>query len=91
MERYGVHSEVGRLRKVLVHRPGRSLERLTPANRQEFLFDDLVAVDRAQREHDEFTTLLRERGVEVLYFDRLLAETIEHSEEACHHLVERAV
>jgi arginine deiminase len=91
MEEYGVHSEVGRLRKVLVHRPGLSLERLTPANRHEFLFDDLVAVDRAQREHDEFTSVLRDRGVEVLYLQDLLAETIALSEEACHHVVERAV
>jgi arginine deiminase len=91
MEQYGVHSEVGRLRKVLVHRPGLSLERLTPANRHEFLFDDLVSVERARREHDEFTSLLRDRGVEVLYLQDLLAETIALSEEACRHVVERAV
>ncbi|HEY5541016.1 MAG TPA: arginine deiminase [Coriobacteriia bacterium] len=91
MVEYGVHSEVGRLHKVLVHRPGRSLERLTPANRHEFLFDDLVAVDRAQREHDEFTTVLRDRGVEVLYLQDLLSETLALSTDACRHVVERAV
>ena len=76
MNRYGAYSEVGRLRKVLVHRPGRSLERLTPQNRQDFLFDDVVSVSRAQREHDEFTDVLRGRGVEVLYLQDMLAETV---------------
>jgi len=86
-----VYSEVGRLRKVLVHRPGRSLERLTPQNRQDFLYDDVVSVSRAQREHDEFTDALRGRGVEVLYLQELLGETLEHSPDACRHIVERAV
>ena len=71
----GVHSEVGRLKTVLVHRPGKSLERLTPQNRSEYLFDDVVWVERAQREHDYFTDVLRDRGVEVLYLQQLLAET----------------
>jgi arginine deiminase len=91
MNRYGAYSEVGRLRKVLVHRPGRSLERLTPQNRQDFLFDDVVSVSRAQREHDEFTDVLRGRGVEVLYLQDMLAETVAFSPEACRHIVERAV
>ena len=91
MTSYGAHSEVGRLRTVLVHRPGMSLERLTPQNRHEFLFDDVVFVERAQREHDEFVAVLRSRGVEVLYLHELLAETISASPDACQHLVERAV
>ena len=91
MTEYGVYSEVGRLRKVLVHRPGLSLERLTPQNRHDFLFDDVVSVERAQREHDEFTDLLRDRGVEVFLLQDLLAQTLEHSDDACRHLVERAV
>jgi arginine deiminase len=91
MERLGAYSEVGRLRTVLVDRPGRSLERLTPENRAEFLFDDVVSVERAQREHDEFVALMRDRGVEVLYLQELLAETLAASEEASRHVVERAV
>ncbi len=87
----GVHSEVGALRTVLVHRPGRALERLTPANREEFLFDDLVWVERAREEHDAFTDVLRGRGVEVLYVKELLAETLAHSAEARDGIVERAV
>ncbi len=77
-----MHSETGKLRTVLMHRPGRALERLTPANREELLFDDLVWVERAQAEHDAFTQALRDRGVEVLYVEQLLAETLEASAEA---------
>ncbi len=91
MERLGVHSEVGRLRTVLVHRPGRALERLTPANRERFLFDDLVWVERAQAEHDAFTDLLRDRGVEVLQLADLLAETFAASGVARLEAVARAV
>jgi len=86
----GVHSEVGRLRTVMVHRPGLALERLTPRNREEYLFDDLVWVERAQREHDSFCDAMRDRGVEVLYLQDLLAETLDHSDEARHFVVDRA-
>lgn len=82
MKSLGVHSEVGRLRTVLVHRPGRSLERLTPSNRAEFLFDDVVWVEKARREHDELTAALRSRGVEVLLLGDLLEQALESSETA---------
>ncbi|MDF1542393.1 MAG: arginine deiminase [Anaerosomatales bacterium] len=91
MEQIGAYSEVGRLRTVLVHRPGKALERLTPHNREEFLFDDLVWVERAQREHDEFVAALRDRGVEVLYLSDLLVETLAASDDARSHIVARAV
>ena len=87
----GVHSEVGRLRTVLVHRPGVALERLTPANREEFLFDDVVWVERAQAEHDVFVELLREHDVEVLYLEQMLAETLTHSIEARTEAISNAV
>ncbi|HET6350979.1 MAG TPA: arginine deiminase [Coriobacteriia bacterium] len=87
----GVHSEVGRLRTVLVHRPGNAMERLTPSNREELLFDDLVWVERAQAEHDAFTDVLRDRGVEVLYVEKLLAETLAASPEARASVIESAV
>lgn len=87
----GVHSEVGRLRTVLVHRPGLGLERLTPANREEFLFDDVVWVERAQAEHDAFVELLSSRDVEVLYLEELLAETFAHSVEARTEAIANAV
>ncbi len=65
METFGVHSEVGKLRKVMVHRPELSLQRLTPSNHDELLFDDVLWVERAQYEHDQFVARMRERGVEV--------------------------
>ena len=91
MNEFGVHSEVGKLRKVLVHRPGLSLQRLTPANHDELLFDDVMWVERAQAEHDAFVRLLEERGVEVFHLLQLLAETLAVSAEARHWLVDRAV
>jgi arginine deiminase len=87
----GVYSEVGTLRKVLVHRPGVCMQRLTPANRADFLFDDVVQVERAQVEHDAFTDVLRGRGVEVLYLQDLLEETLRLSAETRRHAVERVV
>src|SRR4051812_45886987 len=72
----GVTSEVGRLRTVLLHRPGAELRRLTPRNNDELLFDGVPWVARAQEEHDAFAAALTERGVEVLYLDRLLAEVM---------------
>ncbi|WP_222267758.1 arginine deiminase [Modestobacter marinus] len=73
---YQVTSEVGRLRTVLLHRPGAELRRLTPRNNDELLFDGVPWVARAQDEHDAFAAALTERGVEVLYLDRLLAEVM---------------
>ncbi|WP_115726869.1 arginine deiminase [Actinomyces culturomici] len=72
-----VASEVGRLRSVLVHRPGREMNRLTPSNMGELLFDDLIWLERAQAEHDAMTALMRARGIEVLYFADLLTEALE--------------
>jgi arginine deiminase len=82
MSIFGVHSEVGKLRKVIVHRPDLSLKRLTPSNHDELLFDDVLWVERAEWEHDQFTQVMRERGVEVLYVMDLLAETLTSSETA---------
>src|SRR3954466_6708155 len=72
----GVTSEVGLLRTVLLHRPGAELRRLTPRNNDELLFDGVPWVARAQEEHDAFAAALADRGVEVLYLDRLLAEVM---------------
>jgi arginine deiminase len=74
---HGVGSEVGRLRSVILHRPGHELSRLTPRNNDELLFDGVPWVERAQEEHDAFADQLRERGVEVLYLRELLAETLD--------------
>ena len=71
-----VDSEVGRLRTVLLHRPGAELKRLTPRNNDQLLFDGIPWVDRAQEEHDGFAAALREHGVEVLYLADLVAATL---------------
>jgi arginine deiminase len=73
---FGVHSEVGTLRKVMVHRPGLEHGRLTPSNAEELLFDDVLWVAQAKREHDAFCELMRERGVEVFEAETLLAEAL---------------
>jgi arginine deiminase len=73
---HGVHSEVGRLHKVLVCRPGLSHERLTPTNSDALLFDDVLWVEAAQRDHRDFVARMRDRGVEVLELHELLTETL---------------
>ena len=73
---YGVHSEVGRLRKVLVCAPGLAHRRLTPSNNDELLFDDVMWVENAQRDHADFVNKLSQRGVEVVELHDLLAQTL---------------
>jgi len=76
----GAHSEVGKLRTVMVHRPDLAHERLSPSNCHELLFDDVIWVRRARQEFDAFVDLMRDRDVEVLLFHDLLAETLEDAE-----------
>ena len=86
----GVHSEVGRLRRVMVHRPGLEHTRLTPSNAEELLFDDVLWVSRAKQEHDAFCDHMRERGVEVFEIERLLAEALSEPgvrDWACEHIL----
>jgi arginine deiminase len=86
----GAYSEVGRLRKVIVHRPGLEHGRLTPSNAEELLFDDVPWVSRAKAEHDMFTEVMRERGVEVFHAEELLAETLvkhETKDWVCGHIL----
>ncbi|QCR37197.1 arginine deiminase [Nissabacter sp. SGAir0207] len=77
MERHYVGSEIGRLRTVMLHRPGLSLKRLTPSNCQSLLFDDVLSVERAGEEHDTFAAILRQEGVEVRLLNDLLYETLQ--------------
>ncbi|MGP3986827.1 arginine deiminase [Streptomyces sp. 3N207] len=74
---FHVDSESGRLRRVIVHRPGLELKRLTPTNKDDLLFDDVLWVRRALEEHDAFAGTLRELGVEVHLFGQLLTEVLE--------------
>lgn len=73
---YGVHSEVGRLRKVMVCRPGLAHRRLTPSNSDDLLFDDVMWVENAQRDHADFVNKMANRGVEVVELHDVLAETM---------------
>lgn len=85
---FGVYSEVGKLRKVIVHRPDLSLRRLTPSNHDELLFDDVLWVERAQKEHDAFVQVLRNHDVEVYYVHELLAEALTASDKARVQVIE---
>ncbi len=76
MTRYGVHSEVGRLREVLVCAPGLAHARLTPGNCDDLLFDDVLWLEKAQQDHADFVAKMRGRGVEVLELHELLAQTL---------------
>jgi arginine deiminase len=87
---HGADSEVGRLRTVMLHRPGPELKRLTPRNNDKLLFDGIPWVARAQDEHDAFADELRGRGVEVLYLTDLLTETLEQ-EDARASAIEEAL
>ena len=73
---FGVHSEVGQLRKVMVCAPGRAHQRLTPSNCDALLFDDVLWVDNARRDHFDFMTKMRDRGVDVVEMHNLLAQTV---------------
>jgi arginine deiminase len=75
-----VDSEVGRLRRAIVHRPDLELKRLTPSNKDDLLFDDVLWVERAKQEHDGFTETLRDLNVDVIHFDTLLRETVQKPE-----------
>ena len=74
---FSVNSEIGQLRRAIVHRPGLELSRLTPDNINELLFDDVMWASKAKEEHDAFAQALRDRGVDVLYYGQLLAEVLE--------------
>ncbi|MDO5671395.1 MAG: arginine deiminase [Actinomycetaceae bacterium] len=74
---FRVNSEIGELKRVIVHRPGREMKRLTPSNKDELLFDDVLWLEKAQKEHDVFTDALSKQGAEVLFLEKLLAEVLE--------------
>lgn len=76
-----VTSEIGQLKKVLLHRPGKELEHLVPDELSRLLFDDIPYLKVAQQEHDFFANILRQNGTEVLYLEDLMAETLRQSDE----------
>lgn len=88
--KYWVGSEVGRLKQVILHRPGLEMARLTPSNKDSLLFDDVLWLERAQEEHDAFAEVLRTHGAEVRYFQDLLGETVAIP-EAREYVLERVL
>jgi arginine deiminase len=77
MRKFGVHSEIGKLRTVMVCRPGLAHQRLTPGNCHDLLFDDVIWVHEAQKDHYDFVLKMQERGVEVLELHDMLAQALE--------------
>src|SRR5215831_3275989 len=77
---YGVHSEVGKLRKVMVCRPGLAHLRLTPDNCKDLLFDDVIWVQEAKSQHYEFVSKMTDRDIDVVDMHDLLATTLEDVE-----------
>jgi arginine deiminase len=88
MAGFGVYSEVGKLRKVMVHQPDLSLRRITPSNHASFLFDDVLWVDKALEEHNAFVRLIHNEGVEVFYLQNLLAEALSTGDQIRHKVIE---
>ena len=87
---FSVDSEIGKLRQVILHRPGNEMLRLTPQNKDHLLFDDVLWLERAQEEHDQFAQVLTDRDIEVLYLSDLLAETLKVP-EAREYVLDRVV
>ncbi len=87
----GVHSEIGKLNKVIVSRPSLAHDRLTPRNCEELLFDDVIWVEQARKDHAEFCSLMRERGVEVYDIQDLLADAIRSDPSARAFLLDRLI
>ena len=77
MQGVNVKSEIGNLKKVILHRPGNELLNLTPNTLEELLFDDIPFLEVAQAEHDAFADILRNEGVEVVYLEDLMAEALD--------------
>ncbi|WP_462418209.1 arginine deiminase [Kytococcus sp. Marseille-QA3725] len=83
---FHVGSEVGRLKQVIVHRPGLEMSRLTPSNAERYLFDEVLWLERAQEEHDQFRSVMEDRGVLVHEFSELLTTTVGIPEARAHIL-----
>src|SRR5690606_16805008 len=88
--KYGVHSEAGKLRKVMVCSPGLAHQRLTPNNCDELLFDDVLWVAQAKRDHFDFVTKMRERDIDVLEMHNLLTDIVAIP-EALDWILERKI
>ena len=86
-----VKNEIGKLKRVLLHRPGLELEQLSPSSLEDLLFDDIPYLEVAQKEHDEFADTLIENGVQVLYLADLAAQALETDEAVKAKFVEELI
>lgn len=86
-----VKSEIGRLRKVMLHRPGRELEHLVPGELERLLFDDIPYLKVAREEHDTFAGILREQGVQVVYLEDLAAQALRTGPEVRERFIEQFI
>ncbi|HHU55407.1 MAG TPA: arginine deiminase [Acholeplasmataceae bacterium] len=86
-----VFSDIGRLKKVLLHRPGKELENLTPRLLDRLLFDDIPWLELAIKEHDGFAEVLRRLGVEVLYLEDLVTETLDQNPEIKNSFIDQFI
>ncbi len=86
-----VNSEIAPLKKVMLHRPNEELLNLTPSNLQELLFDDIPDLEMAQKEHDEFAKTLQEAGIEVIYLEELMRETLASSNEVKQQFIKQYI
>ena len=86
-----IFSEIGKLKTVLLHRPGKELENLTPDLLERLLFDDIPYLKVAQEEHDEFARVLKENGVEVLYIKDMMIEVLDTHPEVKSNLINQFI
>ena len=91
MNGLSVHNEIGKLRKVMLHRPGDELLNLMPDNIGRLLFDDIPFLEEAQREHDAFAAMLADEGVEVLYLEQLVGEALDATPDGRERFVDQFV
>ncbi len=88
---FKVYSEIGKLKTVLVHRPGKELENLTPGVLKRLLFDDIPYLEVAQKEHDAFVKALRQEDIEVLYIVDMISEALEANPEVIEHFINQFI
>ena len=86
-----VTSEIGTLKKVLLHRPGNELEQLVPRELERLLFDDIPYLKTARQEHDVFADILRSQGIEVVYLEDLMAETLKQHSDLKQEFIENFI
>lgn len=91
MKNLHIKSEIGELKTVLLHRPGRELENLTPKWLNQLLFDDIPWLELAQKEHDAFAETFRKNGVKVLYLTDLVAESISYSDDIKQQFIDQFI